>query len=890
MAVNIGPRIGIDGEAEYRKQIQRIIQETKTLKSEYEKVSSAMEKGKTTLKGNAEQHRILAEQIKKQEEVVKQNARMLDEARAKYDRLDAELQIIEATFGENSDEVKALTAEQEKAATACLKWEENTNKATTALNNMKAELDGLPSNIELVGQKMEAAGQKISSVGQGITNAGYSLAPMSTAAAGLIGGSVKTFMDFEHQMSRVKAISGATEAEFALLNEKAKEMGSSTKFTATESAQAFEYMGMAGWKAEDMLDGIAPIMELAAASGEDLAGVSDIVTDALTAFGLEAKDAAHFADVLAAASVNSNTNVSMLGESFKYAAPLAGSLGYSIDDTAIALGLMANNGVKADMAGTTLRSLLTRMAKPTKESQAAMDRLGISMADDTGRMYSLSEILGQLRGSFGEINMPVEEFNAQVTELDRQLEDGEISESQYNKALEELTKQAYGAEGAEKARAAAMLAGQRGMSGLLAIVNSSTNDYNSLSDAIYNSKDAAHTMAEEMENNTQGAWTEAKSAVEGAAIELGEVFAPYVKEAADKVKELATAFSELDPKTQEMIAKGVALAAVAAPILIGVGNITTAFGNMVSGGGKVLEFVGKLSGGMSGAAGAGTSLGTGAEAAAGGIAGIATPAAIAVGAIALLAGAFVTAYNNDDEFAKKVDEDWANIKQSITDVINTIKPEWEAFSKFFSPVFTEAMESIDRRLQQFKTNFEGWADIIHGILEGDWSRAWDGAKKVVFSANDAIKEDSRTQTRTIESLFKNMKIEFPHIKVPKFEKVGENEWGIPRFELRWKWYAKAMDGGMRLTSPTVFGASNGTLMAGGERGNEWVIGENSILGMIRSAVRSSVGYIPDTGNTVNIGDTQIVINAAPGQDVEEIADAVDEIITMRYQQARQAWA
>lgn len=860
MAVNIGPRIGIDGEAEYRKQIQRIIQETKTLKSEYEKVSSAMEKGKTTLRGNAEQRRILSEQIKVQEQRVKELSDMVEKSSDKFGDADQKT----------------------------LKWKEALYAAETELNNLRQELKDLPNQIELMGQKMESAGQKISSVGQGITNFGNSLRPMSTAAAGIIGGSVKVFMDFEHQMSRVKAISGATGSEFELLNEKAKEMGSSTKFTATESAQAFEYMGMAGWKAEDMLDGIAPIMELAAASGEDLAGVSDIVTDALTAFGLEAKDAAHFADVLAAASVNSNTNVSMLGESFKYAAPLAGSLGYSIDDTAIALGLMANNGIKADMAGTTLRSLLTRMAKPTKESQAAMDRLGISMADDTGRMYSLAEILDQLRGSFGEINIPVEEFNSQVAELDRQLEAGELSESKYSKALEELTLQAYGAEGAEKARAAAMLAGQRGMSGLLAIVNTSTTDYNALTEAIYNSEGAAHSMAETMEADTAGSWTRAMSAVEGAGITLGEVFSPYVEAAADKVQELATAFSELDPETQKMVAKGIALAAVAAPLVIGVGNVTSAFGGMVSGGGKVLKLIGSLTGGMSGAATAAGSLGSGAGAASAGIAGIAAPAAVAVGAVALLGGAFVTAYQNDEEFAKKVNEDWAEIKQDITDVINVIKPEWEAFSKTFSPVFTAAMESIDRRLEQFKTNFQGWADIIHGILEGDWSRAWEGAKNVVFSANDAMQENSRTNKEAIEGIFSKLNIELPHIKLPHFYVKSTDGLGLPSIGI--DWYAKAMDGGMRLTSPTIFGASNGSLLAGGEAGNEWVIGESSILSMIRSAVRSSVGYIPDAGNTVNIGDTQIVINAAPGQDAEEIADAVDEIITMRYQQARQAWA
>ena len=860
MAVNIGPRIGIDGEAEYRKSIQKIIQETKTLKSEYQKVSSAMEQGKTTLKGNAEQHRILNEQIKTQQERVEKLATMVQKSAEKYGEAD----------------------------TKTLRWKQALYEAETELNNLNQQLKDLPSQIQLVGEKMETAGQKISSAGQSITDFGNSLRPLSAAATGAIGGAVKVFMDFEHQMSRVKAISGATGEEFQALNDKAQEMGASTKFTATEAAQAFEYMGMAGWKSADMLDGIAPIMELAAASGEELASVSDIVTDALTAFGLEAKDAAHFADVLAAASVNSNTNVSMLGESFKYAAPLAGSLGYSIDDTAIALGLMANNGIKADMAGTTLRSLLTRMAKPTKESAAAMDRLGISMADDEGNMYSLKEILDQLRGSFGQINMPVEEFNAQVAELDRQLEAGELSESKYNKALEELTTQAYGAEGAEKARAAAMLAGQRGMSGLLAIVNTSTTDYEKLSQAIYNSEGAAHSMAETMEADTQGAWTKAMSAVEGAGIKLGEVFAPYVELAANKVGELANAFSNLDPETQKMIAGGLAVAAVAAPIVIGIGKVTTAFGAIVSGGGQVLQVLGGLTSGMTTASSTAGALGASSGAASAGIAGIAAPAGIAIGALALLGGAFVTAYQNDEEFARKVDEDWAEIKATIQETIDVIKPEWEAFSKFMTPVFTGALEGIQQGLEAFKTNFEGWMDIIHGVLDGDWTRAWEGAQKAAGSSLEATSLKADTESKIIEGIFKNTKLELPKPRVPEFYTEGEGIFGLPKIHVRWK--ADAMKNGMILNSPTIFGATSSGLLAGGEVGNEWVIGENSILGMIRSAVRSSVGYIPEGNNTVNIGDTQIVINAAPGQDVEEIADAVDEIITARYEQMRAAWA
>ena len=860
MAVNIGPRIGIDGEAEYRKSIQKIIQETKTLKSEYQKVSSAMEQGKTTLKGNAEQHRILNEQIKTQQERVEKLATMVQKSAEKYGEADSKT----------------------------LRWKQALYEAETELNNLNQQLKELPSQIQLVGEKMETAGQKISSAGQSITDFGNSLRPLSAAATGAIGGAVKVFMDFEHQMSRVKAISGATGEEFQALNDKAQEMGASTKFTATEAAQAFEYMGMAGWKSADMLDGIAPIMELAAASGEELASVSDIVTDALTAFGLEAKDAAHFADVLAAASVNSNTNVSMLGESFKYAAPLAGSLGYSIDDTAIALGLMANNGIKADMAGTTLRSLLTRMAKPTKESAAAMDRLGISMADDEGNMYSLKEILDQLRASFGEINMPMDEFILAIEDLNQQFDKGELSQDKYNKAVEELSQQALGAEGAEKARAAAMLAGQRGMSGLLAIVNTSTTDYEKLTQAIYNSEGAAHSMAETMEADTQGAWTKAMSAVEGAGIKLGEVFAPYVELAANKVGELANAFSNLDPETQKMIAGGLAVAAVAAPIVIGIGKVTTAFGAIVSGGGQVLQVLGGLTSGMTTASSAAGALGASSGTASAGIAGIAGPAGIALGAVALLGGAFVTAYQNDEEFARKVNEDWAEIKATIQETIAIIKPAWEAFSAAMAPVFIEKIDEITQKMKWFNTELEGWIKFIQGMLEGDGKKAWEGFSQAAGVELEATASKSNKTVEQIEKIFQDSDIQLPHIKLPHFRVTGTNTYGLPSFSI--DWYAKAMDAGMRLTSPTIFGASASGLMAGGEAGNEWVIGENSILGMIRSAVRSSVGYIPEGNNTVNIGDTQIVINAAPGQDVEEIADAVDEIITARYEQARAAWA
>lgn len=327
---------------------------------------------------------------------------------------------------------------------------------------------------------------------------------VSTALGGLGLAAAKIGSGFEAEMSKVEAISGASGKDLEALTEKAKEMGARTKFSASESAQALEYMAMAGWKTEDMLGGIEGIMNLAAASGEDLALTSDIVTDALTAFGLSAKDSGRFADIMAAASSNANTNVSMLGESFKYVAPVAGALGYSAEDAAIALGLMANSGIKASQGGTSLRSTLTRMAKPTKDVQRAMDDLGISLTDSEGNMRSLDELMGDLREGF-----------AGLTE-------------------------------AEQAQYAAALAGKEGMSGLLAIVNASEGDFNKLKDAVYGCEGAAQQMAETMQDNLSGSLTILKSSAEGLGIEIYEGMAEPLKTAADAadgyVNDLTDAF------------------------------------------------------------------------------------------------------------------------------------------------------------------------------------------------------------------------------------------------------------------------------------------------------------------------------------------------------------
>lgn len=304
---------------------------------------------------------------------------------------------------------------------------------------------------------------------------------------------VNTYKGFESMMSQVQAISGATGKEFDDLTAKAQEMGATTKFTATEAAQAFNYMAMAGWKPEQMTAGISGIMSLAAASGEDLASTSDIVTDALTAFGLKARDAGHFSDVLAKASASSNTNVGMLGESFKYVAPVAGAMKYSVEDTSLALGLMANSSIKGSMAGTALKTSLANMAAPTNSMAEAMDKYGISLTDGSGNMKTLKGVMDNLRSSLGG-----------------------LSET-------------------EQTAAASTIFGKEAMSGMLAIINASEQDYNDLSNAIGNSKDAAQDMADTMLDNLAGSMTLMQSAVEGVQNSFGQRLTPYVRGFVDSI-------------------------------------------------------------------------------------------------------------------------------------------------------------------------------------------------------------------------------------------------------------------------------------------------------------------------------------------------------------------
>ena len=401
-----------------------------------------------------------------------------------------------------------------------------------ALTSASASMKGFKAtmtNIDGAFKELDKGFDKVMRVGKTCFHAIATAAGVAAVAVGAVtAAAIKLGSDFEAEMSTVQSISGATAQEMVELSEKAREVAKNTVFSATEVGSAMEYMGMAGWKAEQMIAGLDGVIALAAASGEDLAMVSDIVTDSLTAMGETAEQSTHFADIMAQAAMNSNTNVELMGESFKYAAPVAGALEYSMEDLTIAIGLMASSGIKGSLAGTALRNMLTRMAKPTKESRDAMDALGLSLTDDEGRMYSLLEIMQMLRQNFAE-GTDTEKMQQALMDL-AGLTDEQIEEVQ--SSLGDLS-------AAEEAFYAAELGGQRGMSGLLAIANSTDEEFLKLTDAIYNAEGAAEQMSKIRLDNLQGDVTILKDTVSDAGIELYYQFNGGLRDIVQKVTEFA---------------------------------------------------------------------------------------------------------------------------------------------------------------------------------------------------------------------------------------------------------------------------------------------------------------------------------------------------------------
>ena len=440
---------------------------------------------------------------------------VFDAQKQKLEALKEQHRLVAENEGENSKAAQDLTIKINNQEAAIGKTEKQMRELDQSLvdayksgkitadefNNIASEETKMAAKTQLAQKNLnELKSVSHELAGKLKTGLVTALKASATAIVGMTAASAKFGADFEAGMSEVQAISGATGEELIQLTEKAKEMGAKTKFSASEAAEAFKYMAMAGWKTNDMLEGIEGIMNLAAASGEDLAQVSDIVTDGLTAFGLSAKDSGHFADVLAAASSNANTNVGMMGESFKEAAALSGTMKYSIDDMAVAIGLMANSGIKGSKAGTALKNAIANMAKPTDAMAALMDKYNLSLANADGTMKPFSQVVDELRKAFGGLSKD------------------------------------------QQASAAATLFGKEAMAGMLSVINASEADYTKLKTAIANADGSAKQMADTMQDNVKGSLVILGSTLEGLGIQIYDTFKDDLNKA---IKSLTTEFNKL---------------------------------------------------------------------------------------------------------------------------------------------------------------------------------------------------------------------------------------------------------------------------------------------------------------------------------------------------------
>lgn len=555
--------------------------------------------------------------------------------------------------------------------------------------------------------KIDVAGQKMETVGNSIAGAGKKMMGVTTVIGGVGVAAVKTAVDFDSAMSQVAAVSGATGKDFDALRNKAREMGAKTKFSATEAADAMNYMAMAGWKTEDMLDGIEGVMNLAAASGEDLATTSDIVTDALTAFGLSAKDSGHFADILAAASSNANTNVSMMGETFKYCAPIAGALGFSAEDTAEAIGLMANAGIKSSQAGTALRTIMNNLADDVKISGKAIGDVTIATTNADGSMRDLSDILADCRSAFGN-----------------------LTES-------------------EKAQAAESLVGKNAMSGFLALMNAGQGDIDKLSSAIDNCDGSAEKMAMTMQDNLAGQLTILKSQLQELAISFGDILMPAIRSIVSKLQGFVDKLNGMDESSKRTIVTIALLVASIGPLLVIIGTAISKIGVAMQGFVKLANGISKLKIAIQGGTGVLGKLGAT-------LGGISAPVLAVVAVIAVLVTAFVHLWKTNEGFRDAIIGTWNRIKDTIsgfcqgivdrlnalgfqfTDIVDVLKTVWDGFCQVLAPIFEGVFNNIANILSTVTGVITGILDVFIGIFTGNWSQAWTGVKEIFSSIWNGI--------------------------------------------------------------------------------------------------------------------------------------------------------
>lgn len=516
MAVDIGPRIGIEGEAEYRRQLNQIITQTKTLHAEMRSMETAWNKDTSAKQKATQKTELLNKQIDAQNKRIEELNRGLAECSAKY--------------GENDIRTQ--------------KWKQAVANAETELHQMEAELRRIPNSLQIVGQQMQSVGDKMTKVGSTMTKT--ITAPIVAVGAA----AVKTASDFDTSMSKVRALSGATGDDYDRLRDKAREMGATTKYSAQESADALGYMALAGWNTDQMIDGLDGVLNLAAASGMELAEASDLVTDYLSAFGLEAKDSAKMADELAYAQAHSNTTTTQLGEAFGNSAAQMHTAGQSMETTTAILEAFANQGLKGSEAGTALSAMMRDITQKMENGRIQIGDTTVAVQDQNGNFRNMIDILADVEAA---------------TE---------------------------GMGSAEKSAALMTTFTARSVKGVSMALTEGSDSIRQYEQELYGASGTAKEMAEVMQDNLAGQITKLKSALQELGISLGDTLVPMTRKAVEWLQGMVDKFNALDDTTKENIVKLGLVAAAIGPVLTVTGKATSGIGKLVEGFGNLAKGMG----------------------------------------------------------------------------------------------------------------------------------------------------------------------------------------------------------------------------------------------------------------------------------------------------------
>ena len=556
-------------------------------------------------------------------------------------------------------------------------------KAETQAKALEKQTESIGGRSQQSSQKTRAAwaeaGTTMTQVGAGMTK------HVSVPIVAGFAAATKVGMEFEAQMSRVQAILGATPSDMKKLNSQAKQLGADTAFSAKEAADGMEQLASAGFNTNEVMEAMPGLLDLAAISGKDVGMASEYASSAVRQFQLDASETGHVADVFARASADTNAETKDMGDALKYAGTAADSAGWSLEQTAAAIGIMSNAGIKGEQAGTTLRGALTRLMKPTAAMNDTMEQYGISVYDSNGKMKSLSGITEQLQSKLGG-----------------------LSDEQKNSAL-------------------ATLFGTESLSGMLALMNAGPNEIDKLTKSLENSDGSAKKMAETMQNNLKGALEKAGGSLKTMAITIYEDLEPTLTRIVKAFTDMVNAFNGLPEPVRKFIVVFAAILAVAGPLLWALGKFTTFILGIPTTIANVITILGKLGGAFKLLFGI-----------------VAAHPFVAIAlAIAGLILYFVHLYNTNEEFRKKVDECWNAVKETVKSSVEQFQRDIDDIKRFF----TEGWETVKTKASEAWEAIKGFpksaSDYIKQTWEGtkQWfADTWEGIKQGAINKWEELKQ------------------------------------------------------------------------------------------------------------------------------------------------------